>query len=332
MFLLCSCIDPFPLDGDTPEPQPVIEGLVVNVMGESFVKVSLELSILGVQDDPSPLVSAARVEVEDGRGNLITFCEKSTGFYQPEDEAFVGSRGEIYTLMVRLADGRSYRSRSEMMHPGVQVDSVFATFNQFVIPNTNQLTGAHNFFITASTDPSEEPVLFRTHSLGIAQVAANINPPPPLCAGPLCAEICYSFRRPINREIVLGNTKGTAANKITLQVASQDYDFHSRYFIEVKAFSLSLPGHRFWSSLASQQQIEGSIFDPQIAKIEGTNVYSVETDQEIIGYFGASEMSSSSLFFNRAESASFLTPIPTARNSCVEVWTAATLEVPKPFQ
>jgi hypothetical protein len=331
LLTLCACIDEFNLDGDIPAPDPVIEGLVVNEVGESFVRISAELNILGVQEDVSSLVSGAAVEVEDADGNVTIFCEKSPGLYRPEDESFSGSPLSEYMLRVKLADGRSYRSAMEVMYPGVTIDSVFAIFKQNNIPNTEQLTGSHDFFISASAERNGAPVLFRTSTMGIARVAAYIEPPPPDCADPPCPEICYSFREPINREIVLGNTENTLANQITIRVATEDYDFHSFYFAKVKTFSLSPEGYEFWNSLVSQQQIEGSIFDPQITEIEGTNIFDTETQAPIIGYFGASTISTDSLFFNRFEGAGFLAPIPTARNSCTEVWRAATLDVPPQF-
>ena len=331
LLIFSSCIDEFSLDGEIPAPEPVIEGLVVTEAGESFVRISSELSIVGVQEDIASLVSGATVEIEDQSNNIIVFCEKSQGFYAPEDESFAGVPFGEYSLRVRLADGRSYQSAKETMQPGVSVDSVFVVFKQNNIPDTDQLTGSHDFFISVSAEQNNAPSLFRTSSFGIAQVAAYIDPPPPMCSSPPCAEICYSFRGPINREIVLGNTEGTISNQITLRVATEDYDFHSHYFLEVTTYSLSSGGFEFWNSLVSQQQIDGSIFDPQITEIQGTNIYNAENQQPIVGYFGASAISSDSLFFNRFETAGFLAPIPTARNSCTEVWRAATLDVPPQF-
>ena len=330
--LLSACIDEFPLDGDIPAPQPVIEGLVANAEGESFVRISSELSILGMQEDPAPLVSGAQVAVVDDNGIITPFCEKSEGIYLPEDDSFVGNILSEYTLQVQLADGRSYLSEAEVLHPGVDVDTIFVVFEQNNIPNTSQLTGKHNFFITVSTNASEQPVLFRTNSFGIAQVAAYIDPPPPQCIDPPCPEICYSFRGPINRELVLGSTEGTVENQLTLQATTEKYDFHGHYFVRIKTFSLSSKGFEFWNSIASQQEIDGSIFDPQLTEIAEGNITDLSSNEPIIGYFGASAVSSDSLFFNRFESAGFLAPIPTARNSCVDVWRAATLEIPPQFQ
>ena len=331
LILLSSCIEEFPLETDIPNAEPVIEGLVADQPGDSFVRISSKLGLFGIQEDPSDLVSNAQVMVIAGGDNEIAFGEVSTGLYKPSDVLFAGTTGETYQLFITLSDGRFYQSETEVLNPGVGIDSIFAIFKEQTIPNTDQLSGEHRFFVEVVKQVPGQDVFFRTQSFGIAQVAAYIDPPPPSCP-PRCTEICYSFRRPVNRKIVLGTTQGSSQDKVTLQAAVETYDFHSRYYLEVKTFSLSQQGYQFWKSLAQQQEIEGTIFDPPVTEIRGNNVYEVSTNQEIIGYFGASQISTDSLMIDRAESAGFVTPIPTASNSCVEVWRNASLEVPIQFQ
>jgi len=330
VFLLTGCIDEFPLDGDIPPPEPVIEGLVSDMRGVSFVRISSSLSILGIRDGTiAAFGSDALVDVVDDQGVVTSFCEKSPGLYRPDEGSFVGEVGKQYRLTVTTADGNSYHSDWELMHPGVAVDSIFTLFRQTVLPNTEQISGSHDFYATVS-DQSGNEVQFRIETLGIAQVGAFLDPPPPGCNTP-CAEICFSYRNPVNRQQVIGTTGNVAEGKLTLQVATEPYDYHSYYFFRVITHSLSPSGYQFWSSIADQQQIEGSIFDPQLNEIAGTNMTSVESSEPIIGYFGASATSADSILFNRSESANFQTPIPTARR-CVDVWKGATLEVPIQFK
>ncbi len=331
VITLPGCIDQFPLDGDIPPPDPVIEGLVADQPGLSFVRLSSSLSIQGIRDGTSTAIgSGATVVVVDNFGNQTNFSEQSAGLYRPP-HSFAGRTGDSYRLQVMMADGGEFHSQWEMMYGGVSVDSLFAFFSQTIIPGTEQLTGHHDFYITVGGN-EDQSVQFRTESNGIAQVAAYLVPPPPGCGSDRCAEICYSFRNPINRQIVLGDTRGTAENNLTLQIATEPYDFHSRYFIKVTTYSLSPEGVKFWNSIVAQQQIEGSIFDPQLNNIEGGNIFDQYTHEVILGYFGASATSSDSLLFDRAETAGFVTPIPTAGNSCVQVWRNATLDVPDEFQ
>jgi hypothetical protein len=330
LFLLPGCIDHFQLDGDIPEPEPVIEGSVADQEGLSFVRISSSLSINGLRGGESgSFGTGALVSVVDQQGIRTFFPEKSAGLYRPET-SFIGQLRNQYQLQVTMPNGREYQSTWEMMHPGVSVDSLFATFKQSILPNTEQVTGQHDFFITV-TGNENQTVNFRTESRGIAQVAVFIEPPPPGCPS-RCAEICYSFRTPIGRQIVLGNTLGTLGNSLTLQVATEPYDFHSRYFIRVTTYSLSPEGARFWNSIVAQQQIEGSIFDPQLNNIEGGNIIELETNKKILGYFGASATGTDSLLFDRAQSAGFVTPIPVTSSGCVQMWRNATLEVPDEFK
>lgn len=330
LLTLSSCIDEFPLDGDIPPAKPVIEGLIADQEGDSFIRISTTLSILGLREgDPSVDELNPILKVSDDLGQEVMFCEKSPGLYQPDIDSFKGTIGRSYQLTVEMSTGDRFESTWETMLPGVSVDTVFANFQRTLIPNTQQLTGHHDFFVTVSHETTEE-VQFRVESLGIAQVAAILEPPPPGC-NPPCAELCYSYRKPINRQLVLGSTDGTMDNVLTLQVATEPYDFHSWYFIKSTTYSLSPQGYAFWRSIADQQEIDGSIFDPQLNEIESGNISNSLTGEAIIGYFGASAVNSDSLFFNRSESADFQTTIPEAR-SCVDVWRGATLDVPVQFR
>ena len=330
LLLLTTCIDQFPLDGDIPEPEPVIEGLVADQKGLSFVRISSSLSINGIRGgDPGTFGSGAQVSVIDTQGTVIAFLEQSAGLYRPDSSIIAGQVGMSYQLRVLMPNGDQFQSDWEMMHPGVAIDSLFVRFKQTFVPNTEQLTGQHDFFITVSGKESS-PVEFRTMSNGIAQVAAVIEPP--TCGSLRCPEICYSYRTPINRQITLGNTGNTTEGRLTLQIATEPYDFHSLYFIRVTTYSLSPQGQRFWSSIANQQQIDGSIFDPQLNNIEGANILDLGTNEKIFGYFGASSTSVDSLLFNRSESAGFLAPIPASSGTCPDVWVNATSEVPTEFR
>ncbi|TRX62203.1 DUF4249 domain-containing protein [Fulvivirga sp. M361] len=333
LLLSFGCIDNFPIEDNEIKPQPVIEGLITNEPGSSFVRVSTTAS-LGSNSTNNSLSSGAVITVTDNNGIITPFCEKQEGVYKPEQELFAGTVGMEYTLRIVLADDRIFESTAEKLQKPLIVDSVLVEFEPTLIEGTEQVQGNHRFFATVSSDQQDEPFFFRTSTLGIAQVAGDIqNPPPFQClTGEFCVEFCWSFRKPIDQNIRIGSSRNTVNNTTTIEVGNQIYDFNSFYFMEVTVYSLNKAGFNFWQSLVDQQGIKGSIFDPQISDLADLNIVDLETNIPVKGHFSASGVSKGSIFFNRGVSAGFNTAIPEVQFTCTEAWPNSTLEIPPQFE
>ena len=339
---MIACVEQLPVEIRSNEQNLVVEGLVVNEPGSSFVRLSFTSSFSGIvdpeDDTVSAILSGADVRVVENNSDTIIFFEVNNGFYRAEDSLFSGDINSTYQLLATLSSGRRIESSIEIMYRAPVIDSLFFEFETSFIPGTEQRMGNHRFLITVESNNSNASPFFRTVSNGIAQVGALVDlrppPDPPWClpGEAPCAQTCWSFREPINRSVFLGNTT-SFERSFTLEIANEEYDFHSFYFIEVTLYSLSEGGYDFWQSIADQLEIEGTIFDPQLGEVLDGNIIDLGSGESVIGYFGASALNKNSLFFNRFESAQFLLPLPTAPvgPDCTNEWESATLIRPEPF-
>ncbi len=73
--------------------------------------------------------------------------------------------------------------------------------------------------------------------------------------------------------------------------------FNNKYYFEVKQYSLTPKSYNFWRLVTSQVTGTGSIQDPPPAVIPG-NIFNVDDSNEVVvGYFGASAVSKKAIFF-----------------------------------
>jgi hypothetical protein len=81
---------------DSPS-KPVVEGIVADQQGMSYVKLSRSGSYFNALNPD--FISGAQVEVTDGNGIKTVFNETTPGVYKP-DASFAGTVGQSYSLKV----------------------------------------------------------------------------------------------------------------------------------------------------------------------------------------------------------------------------------------
>jgi len=329
MLLIFSCTEIIELDSEASREKPVVEGLITDVVGESFIKLSSTFSVFDLSNSNTTTISGATVWVVYDNDS-VAFLEGERGLYLPPN-GFIGVLGMEYELHIILPTGEQLRSMPERMLPPVTIDSVFAIWNPTIQPGTEQIAGEHNIFVTLSTTGKDNPTFFRTVANGIAEVAAIIQPPPPDCSGEPCFDLCWQFREPINGIVTVAESSNTSEGTFTVQVATEPYDFHSLYYVEVTALSLSEEAFNFWNSISVQFEINGSIFDPQITDIGEGNIFNVNSGSSVIGYFGVSSSRKGTLLFDRSDDAGFRVEAPIVSGQCSNAWPNATQVRPLVF-
>jgi hypothetical protein len=113
-----SCDEPVRLDVDQGEARVVIEGLVTNLPGHQYVKLS---HTAGFYDTgKSPRITNASVLVTDDAGNEFPFIHNpgnladSAGYYLPEG-SFTGEIGRTYSLRVTI-DDEVYEAKDKLFN------------------------------------------------------------------------------------------------------------------------------------------------------------------------------------------------------------------------
>jgi len=131
---LVSCDEAIDLDLDQTPSRIVIEGLITNVEGKNYVKISRSVDFYQVGS--SVPVNNASVIVTDDQGQQIVFDNTdANGMYLPSVN-FEGGIGRVYTLTVQL-DNELYEAQDEMM-PVTKFDSVNFQLNKDELDDPNE--------------------------------------------------------------------------------------------------------------------------------------------------------------------------------------------------
>jgi hypothetical protein len=117
-LLVTACDEEYKMDGLQTQSTVVIEGLVTNLPGRQFVKVSRSGDFYAT--GKTERITNATVQITDNAGNTYVYAHNpsghadSVGYYKPV-VPYVGQVGRTYNLTV-VADGETYTANDEMFH------------------------------------------------------------------------------------------------------------------------------------------------------------------------------------------------------------------------
>jgi hypothetical protein len=132
-LLLCSCIDQSnKLEGIDYKPVLVIEGMVLDQPGKSYVKLTLS-SPDGDSVDYFTVNDATVIITEDGSSDF-SFKPERPGYYT--DTMFCGKINATYTLHVNY-NGQDYSAVSTLL-PSINIDSLTSEVTDSIAADYNQ--------------------------------------------------------------------------------------------------------------------------------------------------------------------------------------------------
>jgi hypothetical protein len=117
-FLVTACDEEYKMKDLQTNSSVVIEGLVTNLPGRQFVKVSRSGDFYA--SGKTERITDATVQIADNAGNTFLYVHNprghadSVGYYKPVGP-FIGQVGRTYNLTVQ-ADGGTYTASDEMFH------------------------------------------------------------------------------------------------------------------------------------------------------------------------------------------------------------------------
>ena len=123
-----SCRVPYEPDIEADQEILVVDALLTNRTGASYVKLSMAMpyDVTGT----SPGLEHGTVYLTDEANSRISFSETSAGFYEPVDTVFAGEVNASYVLTVVMPDGCVYVSEPESIPEAMKPDSVYGGFDQ----------------------------------------------------------------------------------------------------------------------------------------------------------------------------------------------------------
>jgi len=121
--LFTSCEKVVDIDLETSKSKPVVEGLVADQPGMSYVKITMSSAYFDVQQQAT--VSGAEVEITDGNGVKTIFSETTAGNYMPP-AGFVGHVNQSYSLKI-VTHGTTLVAHS-FMREVTEIESIKTKF------------------------------------------------------------------------------------------------------------------------------------------------------------------------------------------------------------
>jgi hypothetical protein len=302
--ILISCIDPIKLDADGVAGQLVVDGLITNQERSHTVRLSRSVNFdnNGIITTYTVPETGVIVVIIDDQGHVIKLTESTGGVYVT-DSNVKGELGRSYKLSITSKDGKEYQSEPEKLFPVPVIDSILYKYVKIekISESSGNVLQSFGFQISVATsDPINEKNFYRWKTDAIIEFFSNSEAAD--------VSVCWYGVEPLETKAELSDDTYFNGNKFIQPVSIAPYERATRILINVTQYSMTQEAFRFWSLIRSQQQSTGSIFDPVPSKING-NVRGVNTDETVLGYFGASAVYEKFIVFNRQIAADFSPPL-----------------------
>lgn len=299
LLFLSSCIKS--LDTEFPQSDNrllVIEGGISTRLGPHSVQLSRTARFGSIFEGVIEPETGAVVSVRDNDGRISFLEEGDNGSYFTSSD-FRAEVGKSYSLQIITRTGEEYNSIPELVRPVAEINQVSTRFveresNDPLIP----ITGVE--LIVEFTDPPGNQNFYRWNYFGTYVIKARpdlhldgYGNPDPLD----CCTTCYTTESNNFPNVLSDNAFDGRTNQVPVAFIFDDgIRFGDRYHIVIQQQSLSPEAYNFFELVNEQLSIDGDIFDPPPATVRGNFINLENTNQNVIGYFTATDVRLDSMY------------------------------------
>jgi uncharacterized protein DUF4249 len=337
VFIVClaligSCIDPLKLKPEEELNVLIVEGAITTRPGPQAIRLTRSALYGSIFDGRIRPVIQALVTIRDSDGNSYMLTEETFSYFDPFDgqthseatgvyytsKEFSGVIGKTYTLLITTANGTKYSSLPEEIIEVPEILELKAEFKKIPTAKNNNETGPIEDYqfktgIEVSAKFKDQPgkrnfYMWKNNgTYGIITfperyLARPPNGGPRIIPAPKdCCSLCW-IDELTDRSIRLLSDINVDGNMLTVKTAFIKDDgmrYLDKYLVRIEQYSLNREAFQFFQLLKDQKSIDGDIFDPPPATIRGNMINLTNPDENVIGYFRASDVSIDSLFLTR---------------------------------
>ncbi len=304
---LNACIDPVDINTTEEKKLLVVEGFISTKPGPHTFKLSKSAKYGSIFVGFSQKEENATIFIKDDLGKQVFLDELSPGLYQTP-KGYQAEVGRTYTLIINSKSGQ-YISLPEKLEPVPIIKKLEARFKKFpsVIPEIfksgieiystfDDPADSQNFMFWDARGTfimNTRPDLF-TYRDGEGKI---ISAPKDCCAR------CFFEERKAEAEFRIysdSKTNGNENRVLAAYIPDDGARFDEKYLIRIEQYSLSRKAFQFYNLLNEQLSISGDIFDPPPAGTNGNIVNITNPEQQVIGFFHASDYYSDSIYIEKS--------------------------------
>lgn len=208
--------------------------------------------------------------------------------------------GRTYQLFIQTENGKQYRSKPELVRAVPKLSKIYTEFKKLPPTFPNPI-GEFLVFTDFKDSPTPDEY-YRWESVHWYQLDYcqyySISTSPYIYRQPCCQD-CYEFK--ICRECQpVVSDRLTNGNEIKRQlIAKYPYNEMTPYYLKIRQYSISRDVYNFWNTLQIQSQNTGGMFDVTPKQIRGNMLSVNNPDEEVLGYFSASDVDEKIIYFER---------------------------------
>jgi hypothetical protein len=303
-LLLTACISPLDISSDTFEEVLVVDGKITTQPGPHAISISRSAKYGSVFDGVITPVENADVSIRDNFGETTILTHAGGGIYNTPS-SFRAKVGDSYIINIEVDDD-IYNSLPETVEKVTPLDSLYVLYNRYPYLNDNNILNYKSGVdVYAKYSKSDEyadylswdydgvfyirtfPELFQ-----IATRRGPVSRPKDCCAD------CFKFE--VNNDIIISSFPlgSSQSNERLFFLEDDGYRFIDKYVMVLTRTSISREAYQFYELLLNQLSIDGDIFDPPPAAINGNIINIKDVDKQVIGFFQASDIAIDTLEIN----------------------------------
>lgn len=317
----CSCRMPYEPDIETNNEILVVDALLTNQAGASYVKLSMAIPYDGA--GTSPAVENATVFLTDENNSRISFSETSAGYYESVDTEFEGAVNVTYELTVITPDGCTYVSAPETIPEDMEPDSVYGGYDQveYLTQDADGRTIKHKKdFCALYFDYSGETVAprFRYTSSQLIEYGIAINQD--MLSGIFYCwmtqndnDLRFTYEKYASSSInihkqevsIIPGTIYMAVHYITDSPSGYIYSDslirvpEYRRIVKIDQYRLNDDSYAYYKKIMALSEAEGKLFDPVISQLKGNISCVSDPARTVLGFFEASSLRNMTYNFRR---------------------------------
>jgi len=337
-ILIASCTEPIGIEGtDNSIGLLVVEGFISTESKKHTIRLTETARYGSIFEQGGFIegVEEALLLVRDDLGKVFEFSDLGNGYYESR-RRFGAEIGRSYSLLVDLADGRSFLSLPVQVTPVVSIDSLEYQYAEVL--DSEESDARTGFRVTAVFDDPEENgdfYLWQAEGLyelntfpELHEIIDNSGLFPVIVPDPKeCCRTCW--HRETLQELEFTSDNLFNGNQTERAVAFIEDNglrfFNEKYQVKIRQYGVDRQVFDFYSQLFGLFDLDGDIFDPPPLSLRGNIINTVDPSETAIGYFWAADVAIDSIFLDSNE---LLTkkPQPVVKDDCRETPGTSTIE------